>query len=251
MNTAVYLRLLQRARENAHSRDTILTRFEGTDTAVYGQSMSKWVPDHDEVWALMVEAIRPFVNTDSQLLDVGAGTGRFAKMVLSAFDGLHILLTDFSANMLAGATEKLADFEGRFGTQTADFFSDEFVFEDGRFDCIYSTFAIHHGREVAQYAALYRKIHRWLKPGGCFICCDHILGATDYLTALNMAQWDKMMQPYLDQKTRDWTIESTYEEDSPLTMVQHLELLEKAGFTAVDVLWKKQIFGLYMGIKEK
>ncbi len=57
--TAVYLQLLQRARENAHSRDVILTRLEGENTAVYGQRMSKWVPDHDEVWDLMVEGIRP------------------------------------------------------------------------------------------------------------------------------------------------------------------------------------------------
>ena len=97
-----------------HSQATILERFEGTDTAVYGQSMSKWVPDHDEVWDLMVEAIRPFVTADSQLLDLGAGTGRFARMVLSAFEGLNILLTDFSGNMLEGATQALAEFEGRF-----------------------------------------------------------------------------------------------------------------------------------------
>ena len=197
--TAVFLKTLQRARRNTHSYDTLLNRFEETNTAGYGQSMPKWVPDHDEVWALMIEGIRPFVNVDSQLLDLGAGTGRFAEMVLSNFEGLNILLTDFSANMLAGAENHLAQYADRIGTQTADFFSDELVFEDGRFDCIYSTFAICHGREVADYAALYGKIQRWLKPGGCFICCDHILGATDYLTALNMAGWDKQMQPHFER----------------------------------------------------
>ena len=54
----------------------------------------------------------------------------------------------------------------------------------------------------------------------------------------------------LDKAARERTLESTYEEDSPLTLAQHMTLLQGVGFTAVDVLWKKAIFGLYIGIKE-
>jgi hypothetical protein len=44
-------------------------------------------------------------------------------------------------------------------------------------------------------------------------------------------------------------IVSTYQEDSPLSLRQHLNLLSAVGFSAVDVLYKRDIFGMYAGIK--
>lgn len=38
-------------------------------------------------------------------------------------------------------------------------------------------------------------------------------------------------------------------EDSPLSLRQHLALLQRAGFSAADVLWKRFNFAVYVGVK--
>jgi SAM-dependent methyltransferase len=44
-------------------------------------------------------------------------------------------------------------------------------------------------------------------------------------------------------------IVGTYQEDSPLSVRHHLHLLSAAGFAAVDVLYKRDIFAIYVGVK--
>ena len=44
-------------------------------------------------------------------------------------------------------------------------------------------------------------------------------------------------------------METTIREDSPLSLREHLRILNVCGLTQVDVVWKKHIFGLYVGVK--
>ncbi len=241
--------MLTEMRATLDSEEKVLARFEGVDTAVYGDSMVNWVPDYELTTQLMLDALRPYLATNAKVVDLGAGTGRASQQLMDEFPDIFVTLTDFSANMLAGAAEKLADYPGRFATVEAGLFDDDFDFADETFDAAISVFAIHHGREVVQYQTLYNKIYNWLKPGSCFLCFDHVLGATNDLTALNMMNWHNMMVERFDMPTRDWIVGTTYQEDSPLPLVQHITYLTEAGFTAVDVLWKKHIFAIYIAIK--
>ena len=96
---------------------------------------------------------------------------------------------------------------------------------------------------------MYQRIARWLKPGGIFINFDHILGSSDHFTLLNAAGWADLMAANFEQPAIEYAIKSTYQEDSPLSLWQHLQLMNEAGLTAVDVLWKKHIFAIYAGVK--
>jgi hypothetical protein len=43
------------------------------------------------------------------------------------------------------------------------------------------------------YEQLYRRISRWLKPQGYFVCYDPVLGDTFELTALNALGWHRLL----------------------------------------------------------
>jgi hypothetical protein len=45
-------------------------------------------------------------------------------------------------------------------------------------------------------------------------------------------------------------IASGQKEDSPLPLYKHFELLLQAGFSSVDVLWKKYNMCVYTGVKK-
>lgn len=224
--------------------------FDAVDSTKYGSSYQDWVPDYDYVYQLLIDAVRPYIPATGKILDLGAGTGIVAGKVLQAFDDSHITLVDFSENMLQAAPRTLRNYAGRYAIKVGDFFSSDITFKANSFDCVMSTFALCHGRDTADYQALYQRIHTWLKPSGCFICFDHVIGATDYLTALNIAGWQGLMTKSGLSEASVWKIvNGTYQEDSPLSLKQHMTFLDTAGFTAVDVLWKKHIFAIYAAIK--
>jgi tRNA (cmo5U34)-methyltransferase len=244
------LTIIEETRDSRFSNDEVKARFESRTTDEYDARVRMWLPDYEEVNEILLAAMQPFVPAKSKQLDLGAGTGRFSKQVLAQFPDAHLTMVDFSDHMLAETSRSMEMYNGRFNTITADIFSRFLDFEPSSFDCIISTFAIHHGRSAEVYADLYRKIHHWLKPGGCFLCCDHIAGGNDYLTAMNLASWYDFISPKLPEHVNDQFIDGACREDSPLPLQQHFQLLTNAGFGTIDTLWKKQIFGIYISIKE-
>jgi len=67
---------------------------------------------------------------------------------------------------------------------------------------------------------------------------------------MNLASWYDFITQQLPKNVNDHFIDGACREDSPLPLQQHFQLLAAAGFSTIDTLWKKQIFGIYISIKE-
>jgi len=241
--------LIARGNEAKVSPAQVKERFDAEDAASYGSHMAKWFPDYDYVHALLIDLVRPFLSYGGQVLDLGGGTGRVAKLLLDAIPSCRVVIQDISANMLSEVPSKLCEHNGKFECVEADFSTDTFSPGVGQFDSVVSVHAIHHGRTVDVYQKLYDRIFAWLKPGGCFACLDNVAGDTPQLATLNYLSWAQDLQSQYDAEKIRWIVETTIREDSPLSLRQHMELLASCGFRQTDVLWKKHIFGLYVAIK--
>ena len=180
---------------------------------------------------------------------LGAGTGRVSRRLLEAFPQLALTLVDVSPNMLAAAAQRLAPYGDRCQFIVQDIFEPDLDFAPQSQDGVVSVFAICHARGRAVYEQLYRRIYNWLKPGGCFVCYDHVLGDSSALTALNALGWHRRLRASQTPAQAQEGIVGTYQEDSPLPLRQHFNLLSAAGFTIADVLYKRDIFAIYLGIK--
>ncbi len=230
------------------SRAEIQGRFDKEVAALYSQRDPIWLPEFRQMFALVPELLKPHVKPGSLILDVGAGTGNLSRTVLEAVPGVSCVLMDFSANMLSAVPLVLASFAGRYDTLVADFMDAEYG--EAKYEAIISSFAIHHCRGMEEYVELYRKFTGALKPGGIFVCCDVVAGADDTLSQLNEEGWRAFLK---EQSLEDAEVErilSNYHvEDSPLDCPSHLTLLKEAGFSTVDVVWKRSNFAVYIGIK--
>lgn len=242
--------LLEKGNKAQIAYKAIHERFENVEnTAVYGDNMNQWIPDHEYVHQLLMRAISPYVSPAAKILDLGAGTGRVSKLILETFEACCVTLLDYSANMLGEAPQKLGRFANRYDIVQGDFFEAGVTFPPATFDCVVSVFAVCHGRDEQVYEALYQKIYDWLKPAGCFICFDHVRSATPELALLGFQDWaDFIALNFTEEIMRDIII-STIKEDSPLPLQRHLDLLKQAGFEAADILWKRYVFALYCGLK--
>ncbi len=234
------------------TREEVHDRFEAENAPAYSQRIRNWLPEDRYSSRLIVRALSPYLSgkSDARVLDLGAGTGRSAFGVLQAFPLSHVTLVDFSTNMLSEAPRLLKDYQEKFATLQADFW--EVDFSDGGFDAVIACFALHHGRGQKIYGQLYRKVFRWLKPKGIFACCDVVEGDAPALSAMNESGWRSYLKHKGISKEEVRRLFSNYrQEDSPLSMRQHLSLLTRAGFSAADVLWKRFNFAVYVGLKEE
>jgi len=240
---------LKIANQSKYSYQDIKTRFETEPAATYGTNMAQWIPDFEYTHQLLIESTALHVSTNAKGVELGAGSGRVSRLLLDAFPDLQLTLIDLSPNMLKEAEKQLVPYAPRCQFLVGDMFDANLNFPKGSLDYVVSVFAICHaqGREV--YEQLYRRIHDWLKPNGYFVCYDHVLGDTLPLTALNALGWHRLLAVHQSVEQSKDGIVSTYQEDSPLSLRQHLNLLSEAGFSVVDVLYKRDIFGIYAGIK--
>jgi sterol 24-C-methyltransferase len=110
------------------------------------------------------------VGPGSRLLDVGCGRGRIAHHVAS-YTGAHVTGMNLDATQLESASQFAQGFS-RCAFLWGDINQPPFPFADASFDAIYEIQVFSLSKNLD---ALFREIHRLLKPGGRFGCLEWVL----------------------------------------------------------------------------
>jgi tRNA (cmo5U34)-methyltransferase len=252
MNRAEYEQILEYlhiAEQSRYRYEDILARFEAEPATTYGTNMARWIPDYEYAHQLLLDIVAVHLPDNATGVDLGAGNGRVSQLLLDTFPGFQLSLVDISSNMLNVARSRLAKHASLCQFFVQDIFDAGLDFPANSMDCVVSVFAICHAQGLSVYQQLYERINRWLKPGGYFACYDHVRGDTLALTALNALGWHRLLSASQTAEQAKEGVVGTYQEDSPLSLHQHLSLLSAAGFSAADVLYKRDIFGIYVGVK--
>jgi tRNA (cmo5U34)-methyltransferase len=111
-----------------------------------------------------------------RFVDLGAGDGGFAELVLHLYPQSTCVLVDFSTPMLSAAAERLASKADRWEIAEGDLSTP--AWRDGlpagtRYDAIVSRLAIHHLPDERK-RALYKEAFDLLEPGGLFMNWEHV-----------------------------------------------------------------------------
>ena len=115
------------------------------------------------------------VEPPERVLDVGAGYGRLARVVLERFPRSRVVVQDFSVPMLAQAAAYLVDVAERYTTANVDLRDSDWPRAVGTdFDAVVSAIAIHNVRDPNLIAQIYRGVFECLRPGGRFVDVDLI-----------------------------------------------------------------------------
>lgn len=118
----------------------------------------------DILWRKIVTArIRKW--QPERLLDVASGTGDLALEIQGQCPQCEVIASDFCAEMLAHAATR-----GIAKTIVAD--AMQLPFQDREFDVVTVAFGL---RNMADYPAALREMHRVLKPGGRLVILDFSL----------------------------------------------------------------------------
>lgn len=192
----------------------------------------------------------------SRFLDLGAGAGAFAELVMRAHPGSTGVLVDFSEPMIAAAGERLGPYAGRWDYVTGDLSEAAWTgaLPAGRYDAVVSAFCIHHLPDERK-RALYGEAHDLLEPGGLFLNWEHV--AARGLGDGMLEEW--MVESLLAaERTRpaprpDDEVLREYFDSAEADILAHpqdqCDWLREAGFEGVEVFFQIPEIAVFGGVK--
>lgn len=206
--------------------------------------MNEWTnPDYVAAYLSRLEDIPHRVEGEATLLsevpvssrrilDLGCGDGHLLNLVLEHCDNATGVGLDLSTAMLDQARRR---FENDQRVSLLQHNLDESLPDLGTFDCIVSSFAIHHSTDERK-RDLYAELFLALEPGGVFCNLEHVASPSDgirgrFLEAMKMTPADEdLSNKLLDVETQ-------------------LRWLKELGFQDVDCYWKWRELALLIGFK--
>ena len=200
---------------------------------------------------LFVARLLPFKRTDAfTFLDLGAGMGAASRAVLSEFPRAKAILADFSTQMMAEGENSLAAHAGRYRYVEFDMTSSTWpAAVPVPLDAVVSALSIHHLPDDRK-RTIFGEIRQRLKPNGWYINYDPIRAPDASIEAV----WERVNDIYDPDGPHKRAHRSPQElaryENHVRYMIPlapQLEWLRAAGFTNVDVFWKRLDWVIYGG----
>lgn len=225
--------------------DKIEKHFE-EEAKQYDSIIKNLIPYYRQMVEALVNTL-PFSHTKViEVIDLGCGTGTISKAVKDSYPKAKITCVDISKKMLQIAAEKLGEAQDIVYINS-NFYDFSF---DKKYDAVVSSLALHHLETKADKLEFYKKIHSSLNDGGIFINADVVLASSDIFQEIYMEQWKSFMCKNIpkDEVNNNW-IPTYYEQDRPVSLMDHFEMLKAAGFKEMDLIWKYYNFAVYMAVK--
>jgi SAM-dependent methyltransferase len=222
-----------------------------TNAAVWksAENVAKWVATADErergrasARRLLAELL-PFAEDDTfTFVDLGAGTGAAARVLLDRYPRSTAVLADYSPQMMEEGRLALAPYDGRYRYVEVDLAAGRWPPElDGGLDAVISSLCVHHLPD-ARKCALFEEIFERLAPGAWYLDYDPVTAEDPAVTAAWQRAQDRRdpegaarrAHRSVDEQAR-W--ENHVRHIAPLDA--QLGFLRAAGFEAIDVYWKE------------
>ncbi|MEO8259215.1 MAG: class I SAM-dependent methyltransferase [Acidobacteriota bacterium] len=227
------------------------------DSSTYRQIAAVAVPRQQEMIATLVAAA-PFAADDAiRIVDIGAGAGHLADVLLECFPRATLLALDGSESMRQAITARTAGVGDRI--QVRDFALDALDWWDVMHgaDLVVSSLCLHHLND-AKKQYLYKAIAERLTKRGALLIADLIEPAHAAVRRVAADSWDvsaraqagaagapERLAAFVESQWNHYRFPDP--KDRPAALFHHLVWLKHAGFTSVDCCWLYAGHAVYGG----
>jgi tRNA (cmo5U34)-methyltransferase len=201
--------------------------------------------------ALLAELLPFSVDEPFAVVDLGAGTGAAARIILDHYPAAEAVLADFSAQMMAQGKVELKPYEGRYRYVEYDL-TTAGAWPAGipdPVDAAISSLSVHHLND-ARKQTLFAEILRHLAPGGWYLNYDPVLPPDPVVEEAWLRAGDRR-DPTAAAKREHRTAEEQFRYENHVRYMipldPQLDYLRAAGFEGVDVFWKELDYVIYGG----
>jgi len=120
---------------------------------------------------------------------------------------------------------------------------------DNHFDIILAAATLHHLRDDDDWELMFNKIYKALKPGGSFWVSDLVTHDSEFIKKLFEDKYSSYLEALGGPEYRQKVLDYVNYEDTPRSLNYQLALLEKVGFSFIEVLHKHSSFAAFGAIK--
>ena len=125
----------------------------------------------------------------------------------------------------------------------------ELNFDAENFDVILAGAVLHHLRDEADWREMFRRLHRWLRPGGLLFVADLAVFDDPALHALMWQRYGDYLESLSGAEYREKVFAYIDAEDSPRSLRFQLDLIRELGFRDYDVLHRNSVFATFFARK--
>jgi tRNA (cmo5U34)-methyltransferase len=213
----------------------------------YDTEIRRLVPAYDPMRQVQLNVLALVLGkSGGRVLDLGGGTGALAAAVAARFPAVNVEIWDTDPAMLALAQERCRPYGDRVALV-------ERSFTDPLPDCdaVAACIALHHVKDMAVKARIYRNIHAALRPGGIFVNADTAVSETPCLREFTFAAWEASMRTHGigPEEARRHFAAWAHEDHYP-PLFQELRMLEAAGFREPEAFWRDAASVVFGAVKE-
>ncbi|MBF0611793.1 MAG: methyltransferase domain-containing protein [Magnetococcales bacterium] len=211
----------------------------------YDQTRRLLIPPYESFYGTLLQLLLNHPKPLQKVLDMGAGTGLLAEMVLSVLPDAHVTLLDISEEMLAISRQRFANQPQSVSFQVGDYAQTPLA---GPYDAIVSALSIHHVEGEGKLQ-VFRQCWQALCEGGIFINADQVLGSQPAVEEHYRKNWlQRVRQAGVSEETLAAAQERMLADRmSPLE--DQLTWMQEAGFVDVHCWFKDFSFVVYSGSK--
>jgi len=201
----------------------------------------------------LLARLLPFGADDEfTFVDLGAGTGAASRAILAEYPRASAVLAEYSPQMAAEGEKLMTDYAGRYRYVELDMLSDDWsALGSQPLDAVVSALSIHHlpdDRKRTVFGLIFAR----LRPGGWYLNYDPVKAPDAQIEAI----WERVNDRYDPEAAykrthRDHQELARYENHVRymIPLAPQVEWLGQAGFTNVDVYWKRLDWVIYGGSK--
>lgn len=214
--------------------------------ADYDSQVRVTIPYYDAFHAETINRVKAIRKEPQMWLDTGCGTGTFVEEALVAFPNTHFIIADPSEKMLGIAKKKLA----YASSDRVEFLKPAVTQDLGglerKLDVI-TAIQSHHYMTNGERAKATKVCFNLMQHGGVYITYENVRPLTAKGIEIGKEYWKRFQLA----KGRDAaTVENHLcrfdAEYFPITIMDHLSLLRKTGFSTSEILWYSYLqAGLY------
>jgi len=227
--------------------------------ASYDADMDVMHPNRHKMIEVALDFLPRSVGGAFTALDLGVGTGLFAGELLKRYPEARVVAVDGAEAMVDLARTRLGALADRVDFRVGDFRDlDDLLEAEEMFSVVISSYALHHlsGSEKEEVV---RACGRRLRPGGCFLNADLIIGDSDAVEVrFQELRIDGILEraPEGDPRFADALTTRRFlddleegEGDQPRRLGEDIDTMKAAGLVSVGAVWVEHREAVMVGFE--
>lgn len=213
--------------------------------ADYDANITKTIPYYKVIQEESLRVIAGLKPNPATWLDAGCGTGNLAVQIMTKFPFCALTVSDPSAPMLQIAKEKLANYECSFLTGPTQ----ELNLSPATFDVITACLSHHYATKDGKRQIL-SNCYQALKDGGVYLTIETVLKDSKLGTDTGVELWRQaQIRAGKSEEAANKHVSRMGTELVPITIHEHFELMQQAGFKTVELFWLSGMQAAFYAVK--